>query len=567
MRLRFLLAAVLAVALASPAGAGITAFSNPDDGSVPDPASHPVAFPTATGFGKVTSVRASNAVVYKINSLLDTADPNDGLITYRECALALAVNTPYAIPANRPRYCVFDVSGRIQMQGPAWIRVPKMYLAGQTSPGGIEFTLGANYNPVNSLIDVRRGGSNVIIRHVRVRLGEHPTRLSDNGDPIRIQQEGNVILDHVSTMYGTDESLDFACVNNCTVQWSVIGPNLCKGAGHTASGHCKTFFIKPSKNVTVYHNLSQHGEQRGMNVAVGVHPTFDAATGQLDAVNNTIYNIVAETGLLSSQFGNVYANYLGNTAFRGPLFNNQDGNYFVGLYSAASSTHGFRVYVDGNVTFRNRITGQFGQVVTDPYQKIAGITSQTATAPPPCALNANGMRDCALGSGVGVVRNTAPAIAPDTGAVSVPAALVTDAETAMRDTLAFAGADMCLGAPCRDNVDAAAIEDVRTCDAAPLKFSSGWANTAAGAWGYASFSPGAAPADTDNDGMPDSWEAQFANTDPLVWDANADLDGDGYPNIEEYLSAAAGDDVRYSGFVGSGTGALPAYNCGRAVVP
>ena len=38
---------------------------------------------------------------------------------------------------------------------------------------------------------------------------------------------------------------------------------------------------------------------------------------------------------------------------------------------------------------------------------------------------------------------------------------------------------------------------------------------------------------------------------------------DGYPNIEEYLNSLAQDDLRYAGFIGSGQGALPAYNCGR----
>jgi len=58
---------------------------------------------------------------------------------------------------------------------------------------------------------------------------------------------------------------------------------------------------------------------------------------------------------------------------------------------------------------------------------------------------------------------------------------------------------------------------------------------------------------------------RFSNTDANRFDANDDPDGDGYPNIEEYLNSLARDDRRYDGFIGSGTGSLPPYNCGRAM--
>ncbi|MEJ2422949.1 MAG: putative Ig domain-containing protein [Candidatus Thiodiazotropha sp.] len=42
--------------------------------------------------------------------------------------------------------------------------------------------------------------------------------------------------------------------------------------------------------------------------------------------------------------------------------------------------------------------------------------------------------------------------------------------------------------------------------------------------------------DDDNDGMPDAYENLFEGLDPLVDDANGDLDGDGVSNIDEYLA-------------------------------
>ncbi len=41
-------------------------------------------------------------------------------------------------------------------------------------------------------------------------------------------------------------------------------------------------------------------------------------------------------------------------------------------------------------------------------------------------------------------------------------------------------------------------------------------------------------ADDDGDGMPDSWEALYDGLDPLVDDAQEDLDGDGQTNLAEY---------------------------------
>lgn len=45
--------------------------------------------------------------------------------------------------------------------------------------------------------------------------------------------------------------------------------------------------------------------------------------------------------------------------------------------------------------------------------------------------------------------------------------------------------------------------------------------------------------DDDNDGMPDSWEDLYPGLDPLVNDADGDLDHDGVTNYEEYLAGTS----------------------------
>ena len=47
--------------------------------------------------------------------------------------------------------------------------------------------------------------------------------------------------------------------------------------------------------------------------------------------------------------------------------------------------------------------------------------------------------------------------------------------------------------------------------------------------------------DTDDDGMPDGWEVEY-ELNPLVNDANWDLDGDGFNNLKEYLKETLPND-------------------------
>jgi len=507
-------------------GAG-SAFSNPDDGEIPESARHPLAFPTAIGFGAQASARAPNAVVYRINSLADTANPGDGLITLRECALALQVTSPYAIPSGRRRYCVFDVSGQIVVQSEMRITISGLYIAGQTSPRGIEVVRGTGL--VDAPLFYTRQQSDAIVRHIRFRYGNHLDAPSSNGDSVRIGDSRRQILDHVTAMFGTDESLDAVC-SDCTVQFSMIGPNLCRNAGHDpGSYHCKTFFMKPVNRVTVAYNLSQHGDERGANIAGGVQRPTSSSTGQIDYIGNTVYNFISEPGLISNQFGSVYLNWVNNTHLEGVLSQDRPESFFPALFERATiAAFGFSIYREGNVSRRG-----FG-----PYP---GST---------------------IGAGV---YQTDWTYAPGITQNYLQPWMLADAATSQRTVFDQAGAILCREGSCRDNVDALYIEDVRTCDRAPYLFQGGFTSgNPADYGGFATITAGYDPLpDSDNDGMPDAWEDRFANTDAARWDANDDADGDGYPNIEEYLSMLAADDNRYGAGFFASTGQLPARNCGR----
>jgi hypothetical protein len=49
------------------------------------------------------------------------------------------------------------------------------------------------------------------------------------------------------------------------------------------------------------------------------------------------------------------------------------------------------------------------------------------------------------------------------------------------------------------------------------------------------------PADSDHDGIPDSWEQAHGLNSNDPTDANKVLNGDGYTNLEKYLNSLVGE--------------------------
>ncbi len=98
------------------------------------------------------------------------------------------------------------------------------------------------------------------------------------------------------------------------------------------------------------------------------------------------------------------------------------------------------------------------------------------------------------------------------------------AQAAFDLTLAKAGAT----SPKRDAVDVRIVQQIK----------SGKGNlidTQKQVGGWPQFAPVESARDSDNDGMPDSWEKKH-KLDPGASDGNGDSDRDGYTNIEEFLN-------------------------------
>lgn len=106
-----------------------------------------------------------------------------------------------------------------------------------------------------------------------------------------------------------------------------------------------------------------------------------------------------------------------------------------------------------------------------------------------------------------------------------PELTLTSAQQAYEDVLKQAGATL----PQRDRVDNDIVAKVRA-------KTSRLVDDPSDVGGYPNLAAGSAPKDSDNDGMPDSWEEQYGFDKNDASDRNNDSDGDGYTNLEEYLN-------------------------------
>lgn len=168
-----------------------------------------LAFPGAEGYGKFTT-GGRGGKVYVVTNLNDS-----GSGSLRE-----------AVEAEGARIVVFAVDGTIELKSPLRINNDNITIAGQSAPGdGIclkDYPLSIN-------------ASNVIVRYIRVRVGDRYKQDSDGVGGGRYGQK-NVILDHLSVSWSIDECLSIYKTENLTVQWCLVAHSL-NQSKHTKGSH------------------------------------------------------------------------------------------------------------------------------------------------------------------------------------------------------------------------------------------------------------------------------------------------------------------------------------------
>ena len=257
----------------------------------------PVAFEGAEGCGKYT-VGGRGGKEYVVTSLAD--DGSEGTLRH-------------AVEAEGPRTVTFAVSGDIHLTAPLNIRNPYLSILGQTAPGK-----GITLRDHNVFITADQ----VIIRYLRVRLG---TKYGVEADAMGARHCRNIIIDHCSISWATDENASFYNFRDATVQWCIISEALNSSVHH--KGQHGYGGIWGGRNVSFHHNLFAHNNSRNPRFD---HPRLYHGSdllynrGTVDFVNNVVYNwgMKAIYGGEEGWF-NLIKNY-----FRpGPATRNLDGEW------------------------------------------------------------------------------------------------------------------------------------------------------------------------------------------------------------------------------------------------
>lgn len=436
------------------------------------------AFPGAEGYGKYVTGGRGGKVIY-VTNLEDS-----GKGSLRD-----------AINQSGPRIVVFKVSGNIKLKSELNI-TDNITIAGQTAPGG-GITL-RDYN-------VKVRGNNVILRYLRFRMGD--THDVEN-DALGGRFQKNIIVDHCSMSWSTDECVSFYQNENFTLQWCIISESL-RNSVHAKGGHGYGG-VWGGKNASFHHNLLAHHDSRNPRLGEYANDIF-AKTDLVDIRNNVIYN----WGGNSCYGGDAMnVNIVNNYWKPGPGTSNSTKERILSTGRSLDTTsplYGIwgKYYVDGNYVVGSPRTTQDNWTY--------GVYSQFHSSQLPVS-----------DADKEEVKIEAP---HPFGEITTHSAT-----KAYELVLENAGANLF-----RDSVDKRAVDDTRSGTASVMNggngSTNGYIDTPSAAGGWPELPVGEAPEDTDGDGMPDKWETEKGLNPANAADGNLKTVDGVYTNIEVYINS------------------------------
>jgi pectate lyase len=374
---------------------------------------------------------------------------------------------------------IFRVSGTIELQSNLVVKYPFITIAGHTAPGdGICLK--------NFPLMIHRT-NDVIVRGIRVRPGIELLREGGSTDGISVYYSRNVIVDHCSASWSTDEILNTNNKNSdITVQWCIFSESLNNSIQQREHGYAATL---GGTRTSIHHNLFAHNKGRNPSIGGGDRDR----RSELDISNNVVYNWISRVCDGKPHLVNFVANYyksgpatpLNNRKVVAEIQNSERYGFHSKWYIADNYIEGYPELSSDNwsgaVRFRSGCSMEKNRIYT-PLE------------------NANYM--------------------------------TRDATKAYLEVLDYAGVTV----PRRDPVDKRVIKDVRTGTAT---FGNGIIDKVEEVGGWPQLRTFDVPVDTDKDGMPDEWEISEGLNIRDPSDRHGVKEGEVYDNLERYLNQLA----------------------------
>ncbi|MBO4850186.1 MAG: polysaccharide lyase [Prevotella sp.] len=440
----------------------------------------------------------------------------------------------WACEQGGARIVVFNVSGIIWLKSPINVRAPYITIAGQTAPGEGITIAGETF-----CIDTH----DVVVRHMRFRRGKTSVWSRDDsfgGNPV-----GNIMIDHCSCEWGLDENISFYrhMLNlrdgkeqikmptvNVTIQNTISAKaldNWNHSFGSTIGG----------ENTTFIRNLWASNTGRNPSIGWG---------GVFNFVNNVVFNWLDRTA--DGGDFSMMCNFINNYYKPGPVTPKDQPVGHRILCPEGRSANLFpwrqfgRVYAIGNIVEGNP------KVTHDNWDGGIQLIDKDGHQGSIEELN--------------MMRSYEP--------FEMAPIRIMASDQVFEWVLENVGANI----PCRDQVDERIINEVRTGQPYFIEkyeqkvkdkpygdmwglhpdsqneeglfryrhlpndsYKLGIITDPRQMGGYPEYQPWKPWTDTDGDGMPDEWEKSHGLNPNDPTDANDDLNGDGYTNIEKYINA------------------------------
>ena len=463
------------------------------------------AFPGAEGYGRYATGGREGSVYY-VTTLEDTNEKGSlryGVTKMNDCII------------------LFKVSGTIHLNSQLSIRCKNVTIAGQSAPGSITL---ADY-PVS----VHGDCENLIIRFLRFRMGDRKLSAdeADGADAFGGRFFKNVIIDHCSVSWSTDECCSFYACYDFTLQWCLVSESL-RVSKHSKGSHGYGA-IWGGIHASFLHNMLAHHDSRTPRFGTGTIEGVPPDMHECDMRNCVIYNW-AGNGCYGAE--GMHINMVGNYYKPGPTTTTGSKNRWIGVDDATaddgSSVWG-KYYVAGNynpvyTTYNNNQWG--GVVVNTDASKVNGVVSKSD-------------------------------VKSDTVMGCSPLFYLYTAQDAYTKVLDYVGCSLR-----RDSIDLRIIQEARNGtatfsgsttkrpgiidtveDLKPAGAGSNWSP-------WPELSAGAYRKDRDDDGIPDMYESMMGLDSRDETDAMM-LNAEGYTYLEQYLNEILLGDITTGQYAGA----------------